>query len=108
MAKALLLAWSSPTAAETQTEFDNWYNGTHIPQIRDAVPSITAAHRYRLSEPTATGTGRYLTVYEMDDADVGHAGSLLMDAVNAGRIDFTTAMDTTNEPPSMHWYIQHT
>ncbi|MBT2275325.1 DUF4286 family protein [Rhodococcus qingshengii] len=107
MAKSLLLAWSSPTSPESQQEFDEWYDNTHVPQIREAVPAITGATRYRLSDPEGTDTSRFLAVYEVDDADVSRAGSLLMDAVKAGRIGFTTTMDMTGNPPVMQWYIQH-
>lgn len=107
MATALLLAWSSPTSAEAAAEFDDWYDTTHIPQIREAIPSIIATSRYRLSDPAGTGTGRFLAVYEMDDADVSRASSLLTDAVRAGRIDSTTSMDMAGDPPVMQWYVQH-
>ena len=43
MAKGLLLAWSSPVSDERDAEFNSWYDDTHIPQVRTAIASITAA-----------------------------------------------------------------
>lgn len=107
MAKAVLLAWSTPISAESQHEFDSWYESTHIPQIKQAVPAITGATRYRLSDPAGTDTTRFLAVYELDDADVEKASSMLIAAVGAGRIDATPTMDMADNPPQLQWYVEH-
>ena len=49
MAKAMFLAWASPVNEASEAEFNDWYEGTHIPQVRSAIPAITAVHRYRLA-----------------------------------------------------------
>ncbi len=108
MAKALLLAWTSPASDETEAEFNSWYDGTHVPQMRAAIPSVSAVHRYRAAElPPAAGqrpAHRYLAVYELDSDDVAGAVAALGSAAGGGRLDMTAAMDTTTNPPVLQWY----
>jgi hypothetical protein len=106
MAKGLLLAWSSPASDESDAEFNSWYEGTHIPQVRAAIPSITVVHRYRTADLPGTQqpAHRYLAVYEMDSADVPAAAAALGQAAQGGRIDMTDTMDVTANPPVLHWY----
>jgi hypothetical protein len=91
MAKGLLLAWSSPVSDEREAEFNSWYDDTHIPQVRTAIASITAVHRFR-------------TAYAMDSADVAAAMAALGQAGAEGRLDPTDTMDVTDNPPVLQWY----
>jgi hypothetical protein len=104
MAKTLLLAWASPKDEASDAEFNAWYNGTHIPQMRAAIPSITAVHRYRTAAlPGVAGAQppqRYLAVYEMDADDV----AAMLRAMADAPLDITTTMDTTAAPPMLQWY----
>jgi hypothetical protein len=106
MAKALLLAWVSPSGEETDAELNSWYENTHIPQVRAAIPWVTSVHRYRTADlPTGQQPAhRYLAVYEMDSDDVPAAAAALAQAGAAGRLTMTTAMDVTSAPPALHWY----
>ena len=105
MAKGVLLAWTSPVSPDQLAEFDAWYSGTHIPQVRAAVPSITAAARYELVDPGAGEPSyRYLTVYELDDADIPAAAAAMNESATAGKIDMTPAMDLAQRPPIAEWY----
>jgi hypothetical protein len=95
MAKALLLAWSSPASGGDLAEYQEWYKKIHIPQVRATVPSISAVSRYELVDPESPEAAlRYLVIYEMDDDDIPAAG----------RIQLTTAMNTTDHPPVAQWY----
>lgn len=108
MAKTLLLAWSSPASAEAAPEFDDWYDTTHIPQIRDAVSSITRVSRFQLVDPeSGLPENRYLAVYELDDADIPAAAAALGAAAGAGRIQMSTAIDVSANPPATQWYRAH-
>jgi glutamate formiminotransferase len=108
MAKAVLLAWSSPRSAERLAEFDEWYEGTHIPQVRAAVPSITAVARYEVVDPDSPEqANRYLAIYELDDSDVQAAAAAMADSAAAGRIELTTAMDMAGNPPTVQWCRSH-
>jgi hypothetical protein len=107
MAKALFLAWSSPVDEASDAEFESWYEGTHIPQVRAAIPAISAVHRYRAADvPAIPGAPahRYLAVYELDTDDVAGAMAALGAAAAGGLLDQTQTMDTTVNPPVLLWY----
>jgi hypothetical protein len=107
MAKALLMAWSSPVDEASDAEYVSWYEGTHIPQVRAAIPAVSAVHRYRAADvPASTGrpAHRYLAVYELDTDDVASAMAALGAAAAGGRLDPTPTMDTTVNPPVLQWY----
>jgi len=107
MAEGLLLAWSSPVSQESVAEFEKWYEEVHIPEVRAAIPSISAVERYELVDPERGPSGRFLAVYRMDDADLAKAAAALAEGVASGRIRMTTAMDVTNDPPATQWYRAH-
>ena len=106
MAKGLFLAWLNPVDDDHDAELNVWYDGTHIAEVRAAIPSITAVHRYR----TAGLPGgqqpahRYLAVYEMDSADIAAAAQALAAAGSEGRMQMTDAIDYASAPPVIHWY----
>jgi len=108
---ALLLAWSSPATADVLTEFNTWYDETHIPQVREAVPGITRVTRHRLTDPM-TGDGpalpRYLAIYEIEGNDVQTAAVQLGSAAAEGRLDQTTTMNVTDAPSVLEWYTSET
>jgi hypothetical protein len=104
MAKGVFLAWSSPVSPEQLDEFDEWYHTTHIPQVRAAVPSISDVARYELVDPAADGPShRYLTVYELDDADIPAAAAAMNESAAAGKLDPSPAMDLAERPPVAQW-----
>jgi hypothetical protein len=108
MAKAVLLAWSSPSSPDRLAEFDEWYDGTHIPQVRAAVPSITSVTRYELVDPdSAAQSNRYLAVYELDDSDVQAASAAMAASAVAGRIEVSTAIDMAGNAPAVQWCRRH-
>jgi len=107
MAKAMFLAWASPVDEASESEFNAWYDGTHVPQVRAAIPAITAVHRYRLAAVPGAGPSsahRYLAVYELDTDDVAGAMAALGAAAAEGRMDMTSSMDLTADPPVLQWY----
>jgi hypothetical protein len=105
MAKSMFMAWASPVDDASDAEFNAWYDGTHIPQVRAAIPAITAAYRYKVADlPGAPATHRYVAVYEMDTDDVAGAMAALGAASTDGRIDLTPTMDLRANPPVLQWY----
>jgi hypothetical protein len=106
MAKTLFLAWSSPTSDETDAEFNDWYQNTHMPQVRAAIPSITSVRRYRTADLPGgqQPAHRYLAIYELDTDDIPAAAAAIGLAARQGKMDFTDAIDLTDVPPVMHWY----
>jgi hypothetical protein len=101
---AMLLAWSSPVDEASAEEFHRWYEGTHVPEVRAAVPGIVDVRRYSLNDLTAEGqpATRFLAVYEITTDDLGGAAAALGAA--AGRFTPTTTMDHAGEPPVLQWY----
>lgn len=110
MAKALLLAWSSPLDDACDSEFDAWYDGTHIPQLRTVIPAIAAVHRFTPAAlPDGGGAGtlpthRYLAVDELDTDDVQAAAGALGAAMAEGKLTMTPTIDITANPPVLQWY----
>jgi hypothetical protein len=107
MAKSMFMAWASPVDDASDGEFNAWYDGTHVAQVRAAIPAITAVRRYRVADVPGVGGApahRYLAVYEMDTDDVAGAMAALGAAGAEGRLDMTATMDTTANPPVLHWF----
>jgi hypothetical protein len=107
MAKSMFMAWASPVDDESDAEFNAWYDGTHVPQVRAAIPAITAVQRYRVADVPGVGASsahRYVAVYEMDTDDVAGAMAALGAASTDGRIEMTATMDVTANPPVLQWY----
>jgi len=107
MTQALLLAWASPADDASAEAFEAWYEDVHIPQVREAIPSISSVRRYVLTDP-ATGPGqRFLAIYAMDDTDIAAAADALSEGVRSGRIEISSAMDFAAAPPVTEWYRRH-
>jgi hypothetical protein len=54
---------------EHEAEFNRIYDTEHFPML-SKVPGVRSAARYLLKHSTAPGMQRYLTVYELDSAEV--------------------------------------
>src|SRR6201997_945798 len=107
MAKSMFMAWASPVDDESEAEFNAWYEGTHVPQVRAAIPAITSVQRYRIADVPSLGAApphRYIAVYEMDTDDVASAMAALGAASTEGRMDMTPTMDVATNPPVLQWY----
>lgn len=100
VAKSVLIAYSSPASAADEEAFNNWYENTHIDQVRAAVPGIAVVSRYRVFDPAAeSDVPRYIAIYEIDSDDVAAAAVALGEAGAAGKFDATSTMDVAANPP---------
>jgi len=101
---AMLLAWSSPVDDASAEEFHQWYEDTHVPEVREAVPGIVDVRRYALEDVTSDGAPatRFLAIYELKTDDLAGAAQALGAA--AGRFTPTTTMDRAVELPVLQWY----
>ena len=63
-ANGLLAVWTD-IAPEAESEFNEWYNTEHIPQLL-GVPGFLSGRRYLAVE----GEPKYLALYDLVDADV--------------------------------------
>ena len=104
MAQGLMLAYSSAVPGR-DAEYEKWYDQVHVPDVRAAIPSITAVNRYQLVDlQGGGGRTRYLAVYELGDADVAAAAAQLGAAGAAGRLRMTDTIDMTDDPPDLQWF----
>ena len=102
MANTLLIAFSSATSEAQIPEFTAWYEGTHIPEVRAAIPSISNVTRYQESDPrTGEKINRFVAIYEIDEADVAAAAGQLFSS--AAGFTQTDSMDRENVPSVLHW-----
>ncbi|MFA7322766.1 MAG: hypothetical protein WC005_00235 [Candidatus Nanopelagicales bacterium] len=102
MANTLLIAFSSATTETQIPEFASWYEGTHIPEVRAAIPSISNVTRYQLTDPqTGAKLNRFVAIYEIDEADIATAAGQLFS--NAAGFTQTDTMDRENDPAVLHW-----
>ena len=65
----LLLVEVNCKDAKRLTEFDEWYDTIHIPDIVTGSPGFRSATRYVIKYPTP-GRGTYLAVYEIETNDI--------------------------------------
>lgn len=105
MAKYTFVVLTNPTAGK-EAEYNEWYNGTHIPDVL-SVPGFVAAQRFKVSGAQmgkADHPHSYLALYEIETDDIkaslaelqkrsGGAEMMLSDA-----IDLKGASATIFEP----------
>lgn len=101
MTKVLMLVWTSPVDGRDE-EYLRWYDTVHVPDIRAAVAGVGDVTRYQM---TGDGPPRYLTVYELADADPDGVLKSIGEAVSAGRMEMSPAMDMEGHPPVLEFYV---
>jgi hypothetical protein len=107
MAKSVFMVWTNPIDEASDSEFNDWYSRTHVPQVVEHVPGVTGARRYRVVDlPGAGGAPahRYVCVWETDTNDAASVAAGLQAAIEAGKLDMTPAMDVTANPPLVQWF----
>ncbi|MBV8336651.1 MAG: hypothetical protein JO358_14665 [Alphaproteobacteria bacterium] len=67
---AALLLIAMNVAPEHEGDFNDWYNGEHLPALA-AVPGVLCARRYR----GAGATQRYAAMYHFASPDVPHSAA---------------------------------
>ncbi|MGY1772448.1 hypothetical protein [Blastococcus sp. SYSU D00813] len=105
MAEGLFIAYSSAVPGR-EAEYEEWYEQVHVPDVRAAIPSVTAVHRYKRVDLTGgEAAPRYIAVYELGDPDVATAAAQLGAAGAEGRLRMTDAIDMTGDPPDLQWFV---
>jgi hypothetical protein len=105
VAEGLFIAYSSAVPGR-DAEYEKWYEEIHVPDVRAAIPSVTAVHRYKQVDLTGGGGApRYVAVYELGDADVATAAGQLGAAGAEGRLRMTDTIDMTDNPPDIQWFV---
>ena len=67
MAKGIMVVQTGPVSAEREAEYNDWYSGTHTPEVL-ALPGFVAARRYKLAG--GDGPPSYLAIYEIEADDL--------------------------------------
>jgi hypothetical protein len=69
-----LLAFTNPMSPDKEQAYNDWYNGTHLPEVT-ALPGFRGAKRFKASATQMMGDPqfRYLALYELDDVDTAVA-----------------------------------
>lgn len=109
MARAQLIAYTSPSSPGQEEAFNKWYEQVHIPQVVERIPGVVGGHRLRLAAaqivPAAElPSRRYMAVYELDTDDLPALAKRLAEALGDGTLDLTDAIDMTEFAPVMHFY----
>jgi NAD(P)-dependent dehydrogenase (short-subunit alcohol dehydrogenase family) len=88
----LMLVFSNPTEGK-ETEFNTWYEGTHIPEML-GTPGVVAARRYEMSPPEGMPAPpqKYLAVYELD-GDLAEVFAAINERGQSGAISRGEATD---------------
>ena len=68
MAKWLLVAETNCTDAARETEFNEWYDKTHLPDVLET-PGFIRAARYENTTPSE-GKAKFLAIYEIETDDI--------------------------------------
>jgi len=104
MPKGILFVQSNPASPDREDEYNSWYSGVHIPEVC-AVPGVTGAARYKVSDATAAGPGSsaYAAVYELEADDLGAVIGEIASRAMDGRLNMSDAM-AMDPVPSMVIY----
>jgi len=108
MSKYFLVALTNQANGTADDEFNQWYDGTHVPQVRAAVSAITGVTRYRATDAQPSPDGsvghRFLTVYDIDTDDPAAALGSLGQGVATGAIETGSVLDVSSNPPVLALY----
>jgi len=74
MTTKYLIAFTNPVSTEQEQAYNDWYNGTHLPEVT-ALPGFRGARRFRASAAQLTGEPQfqYVALYELDDVETAVA-----------------------------------
>jgi hypothetical protein len=104
MPKAIMFVQSSPSAADREDDYNDWYTNTHLADVLQ-IPGITAARRFKASDvaPPGEGAHQYCAVYEVEADDLGSIMEELGTRFADGRMKMSDAMEM-DPPPSFVIY----
>jgi hypothetical protein len=65
----LLIVETNCKDKERESDFNDWYDKIHIPDVLIGSPGFRDAIRYVIKNPSK-GRGKYLAIYEIETADI--------------------------------------
>lgn len=81
MQKWLLTAETNCSDPSRESEFNEWYDNVHVPDILET-PGVLRATRYENNSP-AEGRGKFLALYEIETDDIGQTMVALQENISA-------------------------
>ena len=99
MAKGIMVVESGPADDERDAEYNQWYSGTHIPEI-SSIPGFVAARRYKTREADRgrSTKARYLAIYELEADDISRPLEELAARSADGRMGRSDALQLSPPP----------
>ena len=96
MTKYTFVVLSNPTAGK-EAEYNEWYNGQHIPDVRN-VPGFVRAQRFKLADAQMGkhNPHKYLAIYEIETDDLAGALAELKARGGTADIVMSDAIDLKN------------
>ena len=101
MPRSLMLAFTSPTSAETEDDYNTWYDTKHLADVV-RIQGVVAATRYKLAHDVAPMPGvtgppqQYVAIYELTaetEAELDAFCGNLRAALAEGRADIDVSLD---------------
>jgi len=96
--KGIMVVRTGPSDSSREDEYNDWYTGTHIPQVC-AVPGITGARRYKVHDATGEGPA-YLAIYDLEADDLAEPMRELRARSASGQMDMSDVL-RLNPPPAV-------
>ncbi|GAB3715652.1 hypothetical protein [Nocardiopsis oceani] len=104
MARALLLAFSSPSATTDDAEFGRWCDEVHIPQVVEHVKGVVSGARFAIPEEQvelAPSKARFVNAYQVEADDVGAVMAELGAATQDRRVELSEVLRMDPAPVLM-------
>jgi hypothetical protein len=106
--RGLMLVFIDPKSAETEAEFNAWFDDIHLDEVI-AVAGIASGARFKripIARPTPSPiTQQYLTLLEVEADDIEDVARRLTEAGKSMR---QTGSVATEPPPVVLWFREHT
>jgi hypothetical protein len=105
--RGIALIFIDPTSIETEAEFNEWFDGTHLGEVLGVAGIVAGARFRRVDVPTAWSPvdQRYLTLLEVEADDVAAVAAALRAAGPEMNASDTVALDPR---PVVMWFEEQT
>lgn len=94
--KGLMLVQSAPSNPAREDEYNAWYAGKHIPEVRE-IPGVVSARRYKLVGRKGQAPA-YLAIYELEADDVRAPLRELGARISSGDIEMSDVIQQDPAP----------
>lgn len=99
----VMVVFSSPAPGVSEEAFNEWYDGTHAPEILKHVPGVLSVRRFRLaaSQMRPSEAQPFLAIYEIDRPAEEVLKSL---SAASPSLTFSDVLDRETNIPALHVY----